>query len=94
MMTVLIRVLNAQQLKNLMELLVTNKSLKPSNKMFSFKCVSSSSNIIRKKNDAIYKNNAPGTTYKNGIVSMNNVYDESGTGYHLNCPKVILTITM
>ena len=63
---------------------------KPSNKMFSVQgAVSSSSNTIRKKNDAIYKNNASlKTTYKNGIISINNVYDtESGTGYHLNSIK-------
>ena len=58
--------------------------------MFSVQgAVSSSSNIIRKKNDAIYKNNASlKTTYKNGIMAINNVYDtESGTGYHLNYLK-------
>lgn len=63
---------------------------KPSNSIFSVQgAVSASSNIIRKKNDAIYKNNASlKTIYKNGIVSMNNVYDtESGTGYHLNYLK-------
>ena len=63
---------------------------KPSNKLFSVQgAVSSSSNTIRKKNDAIYKNNASlKSAYKNGIISINNVYDtESGTGYHLNYIK-------
>lgn len=50
---------------------------KPSNKLFSVQgAVSSSSNTIRKKNDAIYKNNASlKSTYKNGIISIDNVYD-------------------
>ena len=63
---------------------------KPSNGLFSTQgAVSSSSNILRKKNDAIYKNNnSLRKTYKNGIVSLSNVYDtESGTGYQLNYIK-------
>ena len=63
---------------------------KPSNNLFSIQgATSSSANILRKKHDAINKNNASlKETYKNGIVSINNVYDtESGTGYHLNYIK-------
>ena len=63
---------------------------KPSNSLFSIQgATSSSANILRKKNDAINKNNASlKKTYKNGIVSMNSVYDTgSGTGYHLNYIK-------
>ena len=63
---------------------------KPSNTLFSTQgATSSSANILRKKNDAINKNNASlKETYKNGIVSINNVYDTgSGTGYHLNYIK-------
>lgn len=63
---------------------------KPSNNLFSIQgATSSSANILRKKHDTINKNNASlKETYKNGIVSINNVYDtESGTGYHLNYIK-------
>jgi hypothetical protein len=63
---------------------------KPSNKIFSIQgATSSSANILRKKNDTIYKNNASlKNSYKSGMVSLNNVYDtESGTGYHLNYIK-------
>jgi len=60
---------------------------KPSNTLFAIQgATTSSANILRKKNNAIYKNNASlKKTYKNGFVSLNNFYDtESSTGYHLN----------
>ena len=63
---------------------------KPSNKIFSTQgATSSSTNILRKKNDAIYKNNdSLKKAYQQGIVSLNNIYDtESITGYHLNYIK-------
>lgn len=63
---------------------------KPSNKIFSTQgATSSSTNILRKKNDAIYKNNdSLKKAYKQGIISLNNFYDtESGTGYYSNYIK-------
>ena len=71
---------------------ICNKPIiyKPSNSLFSIQgATSSSADILRKKNDAINKNNASlKKTYKNGIVSLNNIYvPGSGTGYHLNYIK-------
>ena len=71
---------------------ICNKPIiyKPSNLIFGMQgAASSSENILRKKNDAINKNNnSLKKTYKNGIVSLYNYYDtESGTGYHLNYIK-------
>lgn len=63
---------------------------KPTNYIFGVQgAVSSSTNTLRKKNDAICGNNESlKKTYKNGIVGLNNVYDtESGTGYQLNYIK-------
>lgn len=63
---------------------------KPSNRLFSTQgATSASANILRKKNDAIYKNNdSLKKTYKNGSMSLNSFYDtESGTGYHINYIK-------
>lgn len=63
---------------------------KNSNNKFSTQgAVSSSTNILRKKNDAIYKNNASlKKSYKNGIISLTNFHDtESSSGYYLNYIK-------
>ena len=63
---------------------------KPSNTKYSVQgAVSSSTNILRKKNDQISKNNdSLRKYYNNRVVSLTNVYDTgSGTGYHLNYIK-------
>ena len=71
---------------------ICNKPIiyKPTNPVFALQgAASSSANTLRKKNDAIYKNNASlKNVYNNGIVSLQNVYDSgSGTGYQLNYIK-------
>ena len=71
---------------------VCNKSIiyKPTNPIFALQgAASSSTNTLRKKNDAIYKNNASlKEAYNTGMISLQNVHDTgSGSGYHLNYIK-------